>query len=76
MLDILSRDDWTRIQNEYEDWWTRKREKPVIHLTFTGADPGMKRPEGLITGNHYDYDLKEPAERIAEKIEYMMRCSK
>lgn len=76
MLDIFSRKDWERIKGEYEDWWKFRREKPVLHLTFTGADPGMKRPEGLITGNYFEYDDNETAEQIAEKAEYMMRCQR
>ena len=76
MLDIFSQNDWQRIRDEYEGWWTRKREKPVLHLFFYDVDPGMKRPEGLITENLYEYPEDEPAERIAEKYEYILRSRK
>lgn len=76
MFDLFSQQDWQRIRAEYEGWWTREREKPILHLSFWGADPGMKRPEGLITTNLYNYDETEPPERIAEKMEYLMRCNR
>ena len=76
MLDIFSQEQWNQVREDYEGWWTREREKPILHLAFDGVDPGMKRPEGRITTNLYEYDADEPAERIAEKLEYIMRGQK
>ena len=73
MLDIFDECRWQKIQDSYEAWWQRKTAHPILNLSFYGADPGMRRPEGLITGNLFHYDFCESAESIAEKSEYLMR---
>ena len=62
MFSLFSAADWSRIRAEYEAWWNGTREQPMLHLTFTGADPGMPRPEGVITPFFYAYPADEPAE--------------
>jgi len=76
MLDIFKPEDWQRIREEYEEWWSGDRVKPILHLSFFDNDPGMKKPEGIITSNLYEYPDDEPAEQIAEKLEYIMRSQK
>jgi len=74
MLEKFTQNDWKRIEETYGAWWERKIDRAVINLRFTGKDPGMKRPEGLITDIQFQYPLDEPAELVAEKAEYLMRC--
>ncbi len=73
MQELYSRERMKWIRNEYEDWWSGKREKPLINLAFSGEDPHMVRPAGLITDKTFLYDLNEPAEKIVEKMEYSLR---
>ena len=73
MLDIFNELKWQKIQDSYESWWQRKTNRPLLNLTFSGIDPGMKRPDGLMTGDLFRYPFDEPAELIAEKLEYRMR---
>ncbi|MCL2816240.1 MAG: hypothetical protein FWD23_16730 [Oscillospiraceae bacterium] len=73
MLNIFDEAQWRRVEDTYEAWWQRKIDRPVLHLTFGGADPGMRPPYGLVTGDLFRYSPGEPAELIAEKIEYIMR---
>ena len=69
---MFTKEKWQYIEQEYEEWWRHEREKPLLHLRFSGIIPQMKRPEGLITEKLYQYGPDEPAERIAEKAEYCM----
>ena len=73
MLDIFSEKKWRKIQDNYEAWWRRETDRPIINLSFWGDEPKMKRPDGLVTGNLFHYPQNEPAESIAEKLEYLMR---
>lgn len=73
MLDIFNGQRWQYIRDSYESWWRREIERPVLNLTFSGGDPGMTRPDGIITGELFRYPPDEPAELIAEKLEYIMR---
>ena len=73
MLDIFNENQWQRIQDSYENWWQRKTDRPILHLSFDGVDPGMPRPKGIITESLFRYPADESAESIAEKLEYIMR---
>ena len=73
MLDIFDECRWQKVQDSYEAWWQRKSARPMLNLSFYGADPGMPRPEGLITPNLFSYSPDEGADSIAEKLEYQMR---
>lgn len=74
MLDIFNEQRWQKTQDSYEDWWQRKTDKPILNIGFSGIDPKMKQPEGPITWELFRYHPEEPAERIAEKLEFLMRC--
>ena len=76
MLDIFSEARWRQIQKTYESWWRREIGRPVLHLSFCGEDPGMPRPDGIVTGDLFRYPPREPADSVAEKIEYIMRGSR
>ena len=73
MRELYPKDRMAWIRREYEDWWTGKRDRPIIHLAFTGEDPQMPRPSGLITDKTFLYAMDESAEQVAEKMEYSLR---
>ena len=73
MLDIFDSQRWQKIQDSYEAWWRRETDRPILNLTFYGEEPKMKRPEGVLTGELFRYPPDEPAELVAEKLEYIMR---
>lgn len=76
MLDIFSEARWDEIEATYEKWWTRALERPVLNLSFTGANSDLPRPEGIVTGDLFRYPAEESAERIAEKLEYLQRSQR
>ncbi|MCL2816302.1 MAG: hypothetical protein FWD23_17040 [Oscillospiraceae bacterium] len=72
MLDIFAEERWAKIQDSYELWWRRETDRPLLHLAFYG-DSRTPAPEGLVTEELFRYPRGEPADTIAEKLEYIMR---
>ena len=55
---------WDNIRNVYSGWWNRTLERPVVNLTFTGADSDMKKPDGYKGRLLWQYPIEVPVENI------------
>lgn len=65
---------WARVRDNYRRWWAGELERPLIHLTLTGCDPG--RPEPKLPRYEFTsfYAPDVSAEAIADRWLYDLQC--
>jgi len=66
----FSFDRWQKLKDTYRRWWAGELDRPLIHATVSGRDPGREEPKGP---DHYYavfYDLSVPAEDIVDRWDY------
>lgn len=61
---------WDKIRRDYRAWWAGDLERPLIHLTGTGKDPGRDEPELRSVGCAQLYDPAVAAEDIVDLWDY------
>jgi hypothetical protein len=61
---------WQGVRENHRAWWAGKLERPLIHLTLDGREPG--RPEPALPAYEFAsfYDLSVPAEAIVDRWLY------
>jgi hypothetical protein len=65
---------WQAVQDNYRAWWAGELDRPLIHLTVKGREPG--RPEPTLPAYDFAsfYDLSVPAEAIVDRWLYDLEC--
>jgi hypothetical protein len=68
----FSKDRWERVRDNYSRWWAGDLERPLIHMTINGGDPG--RPASDLPFHHFTafYDASVPAEQIVDVWDYQL----
>ncbi|HBC86083.1 MAG TPA: hypothetical protein DCZ94_03925 [Lentisphaeria bacterium] len=61
---------WKKVSENYGRWWDGKLDRPLIHLTVTGNDPGRKPSKHPCKGFAAAYDKSVTAEEIADAWDY------
>ena len=66
----FSTDRWQRVCENYARWWEGRLDRPLIHLTITGRDPG--RPEPPLKKELFTafYDWSVSARDIVDRWDY------
>ena len=67
-------DDWTRVHDTYEKWWTNELDRPLLHVTLTGRNPDVPEPDIPSYGFQAFYDDNLPVEKIVDRMEYNLAC--
>jgi len=62
----FSLDRWEKIRADAHLWWTRELERPLLHTTVSGADPGRDEPKLTSISTQAIYDLTVPADDIVD----------
>ena len=59
---------WQQIRENHRTWWTGELDRPLVHLTLKGREPG--RPEPALPSYEFAsfYDLSVPAEAILHRL--------
>jgi len=67
---------WHRIRERYRQWWAGELDRPLIHMTLHGRDPG--RPEPALPAELFAsfYGPDTPAEAIVDRWFYDFECCK
>lgn len=70
----FSQERWGRIRDRYRQWWAGELDRPLVHMTLQGRDPG--RPEPLLPAKPFTsfYGLDTPAADIADRWLYDLEC--
>ncbi len=70
----FSAERWERVREVHRQWWDGTLDRPLVHLTLTGCDPG--RPEPALPAHAFTsfYDPGVPAEAIADRWLYDLAC--
>ena len=65
---------WQQIRENHRTWWAGELDRPLVHLTLKGREPG--RPEPALPSYEFAsfYDLSVPAEAIADRWLYDLEC--
>ena len=61
---------WDKIRRDYRAWWAGELERPLIHLTATGKDPGRDEPKLRSAGCAQLYDPAIAAEDVVDLWDY------
>ena len=86
----FKKDAWKKIKKDSIAWWEGKLERPLINIRLPGADPGMPRPEGIVSQlrdniEYFDilkcfsrsyFDFSIPVETILTQWQYVLSCEK
>jgi 5-methyltetrahydrofolate--homocysteine methyltransferase len=67
---------WQRVQDEHRKWWAGELDRPLIHLTLKGRDPGRPEPELPAYEFTSYYDPSVSADAIADRWLYDLECRK
>lgn len=70
----FNRERWQATRDNYRAWWTGELERPLIHLTLPGRDPGRREPTLPTREFASFYDLSVTAEEIANRWLYDLEC--
>ena len=71
---IFDSSRWDRVRETYRRWWAGELDRPLIHLTLTGCDPGRPEPNLPLHEFTSFYDLDVPSEAIADRWLYDLQC--
>lgn len=65
---------WERIERDYTAWWAGEMDRPLLHLTMYGCEPGRPAPAIPQPSNAHLYDPAIPAEEIVDAWDYNLCC--
>ena len=65
---------WQKVQEDYRKWWAGDLDRPLVHLTLKGRNPGRAEPEIPSFEFASFYDLSVPPEVIADRWLYDLEC--
>ncbi len=67
-------DRWERTRENHRAWWAGELDRPLIHLTLPGRDPGRPEPALPAHGFASFYDASVSASEIAGRWLYDLEC--
>ena len=66
----FSPQQWTRIQQNYNDWWDGTLERPLVLATLYGCEPNRPRPDAPLLTQETCADLRWSAEELVDRMDY------
>lgn len=70
----FNHDRWKATRDNHRAWWAGELDRPLIHLTLPGRDPGRPEPALPAHGFASFYDLNVSAAEIAGRWLYDLEC--
>ena len=61
---------WDKVRKNYGRWWKGTLDRPLVHLTLSGRDPGRPRPDVPLLSQATCADLSIPADDVIDRIDY------
>jgi len=61
---------WDATKTTYRRWWAGQLDRPLIHLTLDGRDPGRPEPDTPHYAFHTYYDESVSPEQIVDRWDY------
>jgi 5-methyltetrahydrofolate--homocysteine methyltransferase len=67
---------WERAVSRYECFWSGKTDRPLAHVTLTGADPGRPEPDVPPLTMATVHDFSYTAEQLIDRLDYDLCCNR
>jgi len=66
---------WACVKDDARRWWAGQLERPLIHMTITGCEPGRPAPKlARVARDVTSYDLSVAPADIVDRWDYDLAC--